>query len=150
MGSLSVWGRKTVTREGRGRSTSDTRSSEILTRPALLLIKLNSFQGTQVGFISYQVFTNTLDMECPPRNKKIHHVCPQEGNKMRVQLPRPCLGSKGQPALGVSSGRDRVNREGGSTQEAAFMASGHIWSPRLHKLPPSCTSFLVLLFNPET
>lgn len=126
MGSLNVWGRKTVTHEERGLSTSDTRSSEILTWPALSLIKLKSFQDTQDGFISYQVFTNMLDMEYTLRNKKrhtVHHVCPQEGNKIGVQLSRPCLRSKGagQPARGCElKGGTGLNWEGRSSSGSRF------------------------------
>lgn len=94
----------------------------MLTRPALSLIEANSFRGTRDGSASYQVFTNTLDVECPARNK-VHHVCPQEGNKIEGWRSRPQLRAKGaeQPVHGCEVQRDRV----GLGKEGSFQGGRH-------------------------
>lgn len=96
----------------------------MLTRPALSLIEVNSFRGTQDGSASYQVFTNTLDVECPARNK-VHHVCPQEGNKIEGWRSRPQLRAKGaeQPVHECEVQRDRVGLgKEGSFQPRAWLS----------------------------
>lgn len=150
-------GRKIITRVGRRLTT---KRHKALTDPNQACSITNqiewSAQDTEDGSVSLINYLQTcLTWNVQQETEKrytVYHICPQEGNKIEAWL---------KPTGGEAQRRDTAGlRKAGHFQEATMSSAGS--QPPTScgtcpyaqlsstPLPPSSTSLLVFLFNPET
>lgn len=157
-------GRKIITRVGRRLTT---KRHKALTDPNQACSITNQIewspQDTEDGSVSLINYLQTcLTWNVQQEIKKrytVYHICPQEGNKIEAWLSR--LYPRAKAHGGEAQRRDTAGlRKAGHFQEATMSSAGS--QPPTScgvcpyaqlsstPLPPSSTSLLVFLFNPET